>query len=62
MLSNVERAHFGVIAAVLVIGLLADAGIFALLVAGLTGYAAVTGTCLGQTYIEKAMDALGITK
>lgn len=60
MLSNTERAHFAILAALCLVG--AKFGIVALLVAAGLGYAAVTGTCLGRPYVEQLLDKLGIDR
>jgi hypothetical protein len=62
MLTNTERAQFGIIAAVCLLSAVTGIGFFALLVAGLAGYGAVTGTCLGTPYVEKLLDKLGVDR
>ena len=62
LLTNTERAHFGIIAAVLLIGAALDTSLFALLVVGGLGYAAATGNCIGRPYVEQLLEKLGIDK
>jgi hypothetical protein len=62
LLSKVERAHFAIIAAVLLVGALMGTSILALLVVAGLGYAAVTGNCLGRPYVEQLLDKLGVEK
>lgn len=62
MLTNTERAHFGLIALVLLLGAALDTSLLALLVVGGLGYAAATGNCLGRPYVEQLLEKFGIDK